>query len=231
VRPTNDSPDPKHTTPDEEEDVLTRIVPNTNISISKERHKDATQCRPDQSWWWQNGIHVATVFTVLLYTTFAALQWRANQKAADAAHDAAATASRQLEMADRPWIKESITVDVPFASRANAGASWAVLIKATNVGHSVATGVFASAELIAPPLRNYFDEPLTYRKNRIRFQRRAADDQECIAAFLLRIPPKGATLGRQDDSNVGTERNRPLIARREEPGAGGLRGNPTVMVR
>jgi hypothetical protein len=91
--------------------------------------------------------------------------------------------------------------------------------------------ILSSAAERQTALKNQSLTTSTYRKNKIRFQRRAEDDQECIAAFLLRVPPKGAALGRQDDSNVGIERNKTLIARREESRGGELRGNQTVMVR
>ncbi len=50
---------------------------------------------------------------LIAYTTFAALQWRANEKAANAAKIAADTVATQLEMNERPWVTVAITLEEP----------------------------------------------------------------------------------------------------------------------
>jgi hypothetical protein len=86
------------------------------------------------------------------------LQIRPLQNSADAAQKAAGTASRQLEMADRPWLKEIVSSNAPFLID-NGSISWAIRVQVTNVGHSVATGAFVEGELIALHGADYVDGP------------------------------------------------------------------------
>jgi hypothetical protein len=59
----------------------------------------------------------------------------------------AETSQRQLEMIDRPWIKDSVTSGWDFRFDGNV-VMWNVNIRAENIGHSVATGIYPWAKLI-----------------------------------------------------------------------------------
>lgn len=84
---------------------------------------------------------------LIAYTTFAALQWCANKKAADAAKSAADTAARQLELAERPWVDADIRINGPFAFNVN-GASLNVLITTRNTGNSPAFNTTSNERLM-----------------------------------------------------------------------------------
>lgn len=75
-----------------------------------------------------------------------------------ATKNATRIASRQLEMADRPWLRDDVIPKANFIFD-KGSISWGVLIKGENVGHSVATGVFAEATLIALHGADYVDGP------------------------------------------------------------------------
>jgi len=93
------------------------------------------------------GIFVATA----VYAVVATLQWSAMREQSH-------TMQRQLEMADRPWIKD--TVRSAFDLTAQHGAfSWAVTIRTENVGHSVATAIYPQAKLIAIHGADFLDGP------------------------------------------------------------------------
>jgi hypothetical protein len=65
---------------------------------------------------------------------------------------------RQLEMADRPWIKDTVRSNAEFLAN-NGAFSWAVTIRAENVGHSVATAIFPQTKLIAVHEGDFIDGP------------------------------------------------------------------------
>jgi hypothetical protein len=107
-------------------------------------------------------IMVLTFFLALfalIQAIVIAFQIRPLRNSAYAAKEAATTASRQLEMADRPWLKEIVSADAPFMFDSKGNISWAVLVTANNVGHSVATGVFAEGKLIVLHGADYIDGP------------------------------------------------------------------------
>jgi hypothetical protein len=66
--------------------------------------------------------------------------------------------SRQLEMTDRPWIKDDVTSAIDLSWQ-NGALVWAVIIKTDNVGHSVATGIYPEAKLIAIQGADFIDTP------------------------------------------------------------------------
>jgi hypothetical protein len=103
-------------------------------------------------------LEIAALIIVVCYTRYAGQQAGAAINAADAAESAAITASRQLEMLDRPWIKEVVR---PAANLlADRGAfSWAVTIRIDNIGRSVATNIYPRTELIAPKGGDFIDGP------------------------------------------------------------------------
>lgn len=137
-------------------------------SGSKTANKEPSPPEVVMGWWslitqHSNGIMAVTTIAIFLsglgYTVFAGLQWCANKKAADAAYNASVTASRQLEMVDRPWIKESVKSGAKFQSDKNGNITWAINIQGVNVGHSVATGMFVQGKLIAMRGADYVDGP------------------------------------------------------------------------
>jgi hypothetical protein len=67
-------------------------------------------------------------------------------------------ASRQLEMADRPWIKDAVRSASELTAQHGAF-SWAVVIRTENVGHSVATAIYPQAKLIAIHGADFIDAP------------------------------------------------------------------------
>jgi hypothetical protein len=90
------------------------------------------------------------IFT-LLQAVFVSLQIGPLKQSAN-------TAARQLEMQDRPWLKEEVKSAFDFRPQ-NGAIGWAVTIKANNVGHSVATDVFPDARLIAIQDADLIDGP------------------------------------------------------------------------
>jgi hypothetical protein len=64
----------------------------------------------------------------------------------------------QLEMADRPWIKDSVRSAFDFTWDRGA-ISWSITIRAENVGHSVATAILPEARLIAVRGADFVDLP------------------------------------------------------------------------
>jgi hypothetical protein len=102
-------------------------------------------------------LNLATFIAVVWYACITHSMWKEMQQQTS-------ISQKQLETADRPWLKETVTSTAPFLAN-NGAFSWGVIIRVTNVGHSVATGVFAPAILIAPKSGDYFDEPLAKLKD------------------------------------------------------------------
>jgi hypothetical protein len=93
------------------------------------------------------GIFVATA----VYAVVATLQWSAMRQQSS-------TMQRQLEMADRPWIKDAVRSASDFTAQHGAF-SWAVTIRTENVGHSVASAIYPEAKLIAIHGADFLDSP------------------------------------------------------------------------
>lgn len=81
------------------------------------------------------------LIVLVIYAGFTIGIYCAAKKSADAAY-------RQLEMTDRPWIKDTVTSGEDFRFDHDV-VMWSVNIRAENIGHSVATGIFPWAKLIA----------------------------------------------------------------------------------
>jgi len=103
-------------------------------------------------------LEVAGFIVLFVYAIYTIRMYYANQESADAAKSAAETAARQLEMADRPWIKDVVRSNADFMFN-NGAFSWAVTIRAENVGHSVATAIFPETKLIAVHGADFIDAP------------------------------------------------------------------------
>jgi hypothetical protein len=69
------------------------------------------------------------------------------------------SSARQLEMLDRPWLKEELTSASDFRSQKGGAMDLAVTIKVDNVGHSVATDVSPDGRLIAIKDADFIDGP------------------------------------------------------------------------
>ena len=68
--------------------------------------------------------------------------------------------SKQLEIFDRPWIKDTVSSASDFTFQDKPGAfTWAITIRTENVGHSVATAIFPDAKLIAVQGADFIDGP------------------------------------------------------------------------
>jgi hypothetical protein len=103
-------------------------------------------------------LEVITLIVFVIYAIYTGRMYYANRDAANAAKSGADTAARQLEMADRPWIKDTVRSNFDFTWD-KGGVSWAVVIRADNVGHSVATAIYPQAELIAIEGADVIDGP------------------------------------------------------------------------
>jgi len=96
-------------------------------------------------------IEVLALIGLVGYTAISAFQWGAMKGQLE-------QMKRQLEMADRPWIKDTVTPAYDFTFDKGA-ISWSVNIRVENVGHSVATIRFAEARLIAVHGADIIDGP------------------------------------------------------------------------
>jgi hypothetical protein len=100
-------------------------------------------------FWAQIVIAIATV----CYLCATILIWRETKRATE-------TASKQLEMMDRPWIRDTVLSAFDMGWQHDGTyLGWAVTIRAANVGHSVATGIFPKVKLIAIEGANFIDYP------------------------------------------------------------------------
>jgi hypothetical protein len=79
--------------------------------------------------------------------------------AANAAKSAADTASKQLEMMDRPWIQDNVRPGANLIFD-NDAVSWGVIIRIQNVGHAVASVVVPRTKLIAVHDADVIDGPV-----------------------------------------------------------------------
>ena len=109
----------------------------------------------DKTYRLQTRIFWANILTLLVLAAYAVFTYRilcATNKSANAAKESADTASRQLEMTDRPWlILQGIVIDnsgFTFSKDGRAHVSIHPIIK--NIGHSVATHVTFDAKMIIP---------------------------------------------------------------------------------
>jgi hypothetical protein len=122
--------------------TITKLDPVSTI----ETRKPETEKQSDSDYhFWNLVVAWATFVVVVAYATVAALQWCAMQ--------------RQLEMTDRPWIKDNVISAVDFGWQNGHYLGWAVNVRAENVGHSVATGLFPKTKLISVYGENPIDYP------------------------------------------------------------------------
>ncbi|MGO9863057.1 MAG: hypothetical protein ACLPLR_05560 [Terriglobales bacterium] len=69
------------------------------------------------------------------------------------------TMQRQLEMTDRPWIKDSVLSAFEMGWQHGSYLGWAVTVRTENIGHSVATGIFPEVKLITIEGADFIDYP------------------------------------------------------------------------
>lgn len=93
------------------------------------------------------------VALLALYTAYTIKMYYANKEAADAAKSAAITATRQLEMSERPWIAVQ-SIKVTSLSLSHDGVNIGLTMKAKNFGHSPGEQSQFSFDLISPRLLN-----------------------------------------------------------------------------
>jgi hypothetical protein len=101
---------------------------------------------------WTFAATVVMAVATAIYAVYAGRQWSAINKqlpelrtSAEAARDAARAADasakiaqQQLEMSERPWVVTQYAPNAPLEFMADGSATFAVLGKITNIGHSVA---------------------------------------------------------------------------------------------
>lgn len=161
------------TTEDKPEPVTPVInaVLNVPQSMVSKHEADTTQTniREDKKLFWERLTFVA----IVLYTTVAALQWCANNKAANAAKTSADTAATQLELSERPWVTVSITLEEPPHSHspspsltfnADGTASLNAFIVVKNIGHSIARNVSIRPQMYPPIFERILTEPTEKQK-------------------------------------------------------------------
>jgi hypothetical protein len=129
------------------ETIQPQVQTPLSSGIPKDRRKRKTP-------WWEPAAVIVAI-GLLLVNWFQGCQ---TKKAAMAAKSAAETASRQLEMADRPWVKDTVRSASDFMFN-YGGFSWGVIIRAENVGRSVATAIFPQTKLIAVHGADLIDGP------------------------------------------------------------------------
>jgi hypothetical protein len=82
------------------------------------------------------------------------LQWSAMHDQLGQMIEQSGTMQRQMEIADRPWLKVEIAVVSGFEFTKEGGAAVTIQPRITNIGHSVATDITFAAEMILPAMDN-----------------------------------------------------------------------------
>jgi hypothetical protein len=143
-----DSTDPKGNTAPQQ----VSFIPNTIPSPQQANSPDGGQRRTP-------GWEKAAVLVALGILGVNAWQSYETRKSAGAAKSAAETAQKQLEISDRPWMKDLVKADSALTFDNKGNANLTIIGSAKNIGHSVATGVTMNAQWIALPMDEYFTEP------------------------------------------------------------------------
>lgn len=118
--------------------------PAPQVQPSPKGKRNREHCRPDQTPWWKYGLEIAAILVGGLVAVIYGRQLNVME--------------RQLEMTDRPWIKDVVRSNSDFLAN-NGAFSWAVTIRTENVGHSVATAIFPQTKLIAIQGADFIDAP------------------------------------------------------------------------
>lgn len=144
-----DSADPKGNAAPQHVGVVSNAIPSPQQTYYSHGSKKHTP-----------GWEKAAVVVAIAILGVNAWQSCETRKSADAAKRSAETASKQLEMADRPWIKDTVRSAADFTFQPGPGVfSWVITIRTDNVGHSVATAIFPDAKLIAVHGADFIDGP------------------------------------------------------------------------
>jgi hypothetical protein len=118
-------------------------MPLTAASVQpdsqKPPHDCEITCKTEKTKWdrIKPFVEVTGVLLLFVYTLYTIKMYCANQKSANAAHSAADTAARQLELTERPWVDANITLDGPFDFNQN-GANIHLKLLLRNTGPSPA---------------------------------------------------------------------------------------------
>jgi hypothetical protein len=119
--------------------------PPAQVQPSPEGKRKREHCRPDKTPWWKYGMELAAI---LVGGLVAMIYWRQLN-----------TMERQLEMTDRPWIKDTVVSSFEMGWQHGSYLGWDVNVRTENVGRSVATGIFPEAKLIAIEGADFIDYP------------------------------------------------------------------------
>jgi hypothetical protein len=138
-------------TPNEETCNAPRII--ASDSPPTPTHEENPNGSTDKTPMWKKWVEIGVAVGTLGLLGVNILLWHSTKKTADAADQSAKAASRQLEMIDRPWLKEIVRPNADFLYN-DGGFSWAINVQLQNVGHSVATGAFVAGKLIAANIQN-----------------------------------------------------------------------------
>lgn len=128
------------------------------VQTALEHKRNTHHCRPDQTPIGKYILEVLAAGILGAYTVAAIQQLRVMSGQLTQMTQQSNTIQRQLEATDRPWITDTVRSASEFTA-SNGAFSWAVTIRAENVGHSVATAIFPQAKLIAIQGADFIDAP------------------------------------------------------------------------
>ena len=115
-------------------DAVQSIAHSQEAAHAKKWYKDKTFL-----------VSLAGVLVVFAYTTFAALQWSATKKAANAAKDAAGTAHDALVRSNRPWLTDEGVPKLTFKLLPDDTVAGNLVFPVRNLGPSPALEVGVGA--------------------------------------------------------------------------------------
>jgi hypothetical protein len=106
--------------------------------------------KPDRDWldYVKFVVEVIGLGFLIVYTVYAGLQWRESKKAAKAAESAATTASNELELSDRPWLRVEADAKNGLMFVNGRQASFMLTLSIKNVGKSIAKGIQVDAKIV-----------------------------------------------------------------------------------
>ena len=169
-------------------------------------------------------VEMASAFVLFIYAVFTALIYCATKKAADAAKSAADTASKQLELAERPWVDTAIAIDGPLVWNVN-GMNVTVKVATRNIGNSPALSVFSSPLLLVGANA---ENASNYRAHVCE----NADNATRHGDLGVALFPNGSPVERQYSTSIGNNEIEQQKASKEFPGSnfGKVVLSPTLVI-
>ena len=169
---------------------IASAIKNSVESISKNQHSDDDKSKPpsqsdinahvtlpvsvtdyyaaenrDGPWkirrdQWRLAVESATLIAVIIAAVFAYRGFCETRKQAAAAQEQVGIMRKQLEAADRPWIKIAIVPshDITYTALGEGQFYFTAIMK--NIGHSVATDVAIKFAVLVPKGNGVFTEPI-----------------------------------------------------------------------